>query len=308
MWAILLMQILSGEVLYHNEIMPQKLPYESRECSVEKEAPQNFLRTDSPSIHGMPQSKLIPQWQFFSSDKWTPVQINFLNIKLFSDKTPVYGLNLGFVNSSECVCGLTFGIYNHLNANNGIIVGVINEYRDNNGIALACLANIESNGMGSLALLNIDNAHIFQVGIVNCPMLLDPGNGTKYQVGVINFTKKGILQVAIVNYSEQGSLLQLGCFNATDKNASLQIGCFNGTGKNNGVQIGCFNVAESRQIEMLKEQEKSKGWQLGIFNISENYGVQIGLINYNKNSLIPWLPLLNFSFPPSSDKTEGEKE
>ena len=271
-------------------------------------------------------NKSLPRWQVFSYEGFTPLQLSVLNTQLFSGETPVYGanLNFGFGNSQKSVSGITLGVvnyefgihngiilggFNSCDKNNGVAFGIINECNENNGIAVACLVNLcDDDSVGSIAPLNIANDRIFQVGIVNCPMLLDPGNGTKYQVGVINFTKKGILQVAIVNYSEQGSLLQLGCFNATDKNASLQIGCFNGTGKNNGVQIGCFNVAESRQVEMLKEQEKSKGWQLGIFNISENYGVQIGLVNYNKNALIPWFPLFNFSFPPSSDKTaEGRK-
>ena len=34
--------------------------------------------------------------------------------------------------------------------------------------------------------------------------------------------------------------------------------------------------------------------QIGAFN-SANDGLQIGLLNYNPNALIPWMPLFNFS-------------
>ena len=302
--AMLLTKAMCGDMPF-SEIMTIPITYDSRQYSVEKETPQNFVGPRSSSTHSMSKNKPIPRRQIFSWDEWTPIQISFFYIKLFSDKTPVYGLNLGVVNTSEYVYGLTFGLYNHLNANNGIIIGIINDYIDNNGLALACLANVGYNGTGSIALFNFDNSHLFQIGILNTPMPLAPGNGTKFQGGVINVTEKGILQVAIINYSNQESLLQIGGYNGSRENDGVQIGCLNGTVENNGVQIGLFNVSETHKSKILDDQKKSRGWQFGFFNISDNRDIQIGLLNYNPTALIPWMPFFNWSPPDTSKESKN---
>ena len=78
---------------------------------------------------------------------------------------------------------------------------------------------------------------------------------------------------------------QLGLLNNCN-NACIQLGAFNGDGgkfqfglvnvnKNDGVQIGLFNATSHRVVD-------------------KETSFQIGLLNYNPKSYIPWLPLVNW--------------
>lgn len=78
-----------------------------------------------------------------------------------------------------------------------------------------------------------------------------------------------------------------GLFTAGGINNALSCGIFNYWEKNNGISIGLANIVVRRY-----------GWntlQIGVFNKANN-GLQIGLLNYNPNALIPWMPLFNFSW------------
>ncbi|MBR2509148.1 MAG: hypothetical protein IKB71_05315, partial [Lentisphaeria bacterium] len=56
--------------------------------------------------------------------------------------------------------------------------------------------------------------------------------------------------------------------------------------------IGIFNACGGGY------DDRGINWQLGILNIAADYDssftFQIGLLNYNPKSYIPWLPLINW--------------
>ena len=68
--------------------------------------------------------------------------------------------------------------------------------------------------------------------------------------------------------------------------AGLQIATANRSGRLEGVQIDLVNLAE-----------KGTGVQIGLFNHSEQLeGIQLGLINLNRDSTLPFCPIMNLAF------------
>ena len=50
------------------------------------------------------------------------------------------------------------------------------------------------------------------------------------------------------------------------------------------------------QASPVNISDKVTGLQFGIFNASKDATFQIGILNYNKNALIPIFPIINFNF------------
>ena len=99
------------------------------------------------------------------------------------------------------------------------------------------------------------------------------GNNCGVKIGLFNVSLKfKLLQFLGINCFD---LLHIGIANI---NAPLQIGIFN----------ACDGGYDDRGIN----------WQLGILNVAADYDssftFQIGLLNYNPKSYIPWLPLVNW--------------
>ena len=69
----------------------------------------------------------------------------------------------------------------------------------------------------------------------------------------------------------------------------LHIGIAN---LNAPLQIGIFNACDGGY------EDRGINWQIGIFNVAADHNssftFQIGLLNYNSQSYIPWLPLINW--------------
>ena len=121
-----------------------------------------------------------------------------------------------------------------------------------------------------------------------------------------------------------------GLFQASEKHCGLTIALINGGAssnglavgfsnvflKNNGVCIGVINDAVNRNTELTGGKIKrrstpnwlqiglfnlaSEGVQFGLFNVTEPAEdaksiIQIGLINHNPESNIPWMPLINWN-------------
>ncbi len=55
-------------------------------------------------------------------------------------------------------------------------------------------------------------------------------------------------------------------------------------------------VIRGLQASPVNIADKVRGLQFGIFNASKDASFQIGILNYNKSSIIPFLPVINFSF------------
>ncbi len=56
------------------------------------------------------------------------------------------------------------------------------------------------------------------------------------------------------------------------------------------------NKVEGIQFSIVNDAKKVYGLQLGLINLSEDAAFQIGLVNYIKNSKVPFLPILNVCF------------
>lgn len=82
-----------------------------------------------------------------------------------------------------------------------------------------------------------------------------------------------------------------------DKNNGVAAGVFNAWNKNNGVSIGVANFMADDAVKTGRNT-----LQIGVFN-QANSGFQIGVLNYNPNALIPWMPLINFTIPRSVDSS-----
>ena len=130
----------------------------------------------------------------------------------------------------------------------------------------------------------------FDIGIL--------GNITDYEMSGLGiaglFNNTGTAPAAFhiagaVNYCQwnfDGLQLALG-FNWTEGAFSgLQLSCVNSAGRLNGLQVGLFNAAE-----------KGAGVQVGVINRSDRLeGLQIGLFNVNRDSSLPFSPIINFAF------------
>ncbi|MDD5596302.1 MAG: hypothetical protein PHV82_00070 [Victivallaceae bacterium] len=67
-----------------------------------------------------------------------------------------------------------------------------------------------------------------------------------------------------------------------------------------GIQTSCiFNKAKlinGLQFSIMNWSEEVNGLQLGIVNIATGKSFQIGIVNYIKGALIPWMPVINVKF------------
>ena len=90
--------------------------------------------------------------------------------------------------------------------------------------------------------------------------------------------------------------IKIGLFNVSGKYDKLQL---LGTDFFDYLQVGVLN-ANNRdnilQVGVLNENNRDNILQIGIFNTTSNGGVQLGLLNYNENALIKWMPFFNFGF------------
>lgn len=113
-------------------------------------------------------------------------------------------------------------------------------------------------------------------------------------LGLLNLHKNNGMAWGLCNLIVDNNGISLGGINLLENNAGVSIGIVNrmiaGGGKSNGVSIGVANISQNNTF------------QLGIYNQAEG-GLQIGLLNYNPNAAIPWLPFFNYS----SD-TEDKKQ
>ena len=113
-------------------------------------------------------------------------------------------------------------------------------------------------------------------------------------LGLLSLYKNNGMAWGVCNLIVDNNGISLGGINLLENNAGVSIGIVNrmiaGGGKSNGVSIGVANISQNNTF------------QLGIYNQAES-GLQIGLLNYNPNAAIPWLPFFNYS----SD-TEDKKQ
>ena len=163
--------------------------------------------------------------------------------------------------------------------------------------------------MESENLFDADSVALFSFGLLRIEQqssIISLGGLTRLEnnYGILVSAASPVLR----NYGLMCSLY----LNATreNENYGIKIGLFNVSGKYDKLQllgtdffdyqqVGVLN-ANNRdnilQVGVLNENNRDNILQIGIFNTTSNGGVQLGLLNYNENALIKWMPFFNFGF------------
>ena len=123
--------------------------------------------------------------------------------------------------------------------------------------------------------------------------------GVNLSPGLLGGCKKfyGISCGQIVGFGENNGVA-VNVWSLGNKNNGLVLGIFNNWSKNCGVTVGVANFINDRK-------DGRNMLQIGLFN-QANSGFQIGLLNYNPNALIPWMPLVNGVIPKTVEASLKE--
>ena len=228
-----------------------------------------------------PETKgLIPGVPF------TPLQITLLpenNAQLFDGKADCL-LALGFFVLHQHSTIISFAPFQGSNNNYFLKAGLLNISEYNWAVTIAP-ANFEYKNYG------------LQLGVYNGSAYQDYG----MQTGVYN--QKGMIQLGLFNINGR---FQLGLRNkgyrtydeSKEKDVTeVQFGVLNSC-KKSGVQFGIVNGGGTIQSGLCN-LNKTDGFQFGLFNASleiynKETSFQLGLLNYNPKSYIPWLPFVNW--------------
>lgn len=163
------------------------------------------------------------------------------------------------------------------------------------------------------------------VGLIDSKNLVDESSHTLISLGIFTLQQKSaIVSTAFIantlqnNYGIQINPLFMGT--VTDKNYGISLGFENYSKKCYGIQMGVLNHSwAGEEIEKKRERLQifginiadtvycglvniSNRVQIGLFNAAPGGAFQIGLINYNPRSYIPWMPIVNW------DMKDGKKE
>ena len=157
------------------------------------------------------------------------------------------------------------------------------------------------------------------VGLINDKKLVDNSTDTFFSLGLwLLQQKSAVISFSFVvntlhnNYGIQFPSLIMGVL--TDNNYGISCGWLNYCKNCYGVQLGIVNYSWAG--EPVEENRKrlqvigmniadtvyvgvvniSNKFQIGAVNLSAGAIFQLGLLNYNPKSYIPWMPLINFSF------------
>ena len=118
---------------------------------------------------------------------------------------------------------------------------------------------------------------------INVFSLLNENNGLS--LGLFNMGNNNGITLGLCNLVIDNDGISLGISNLWGNNAGVLVGVFNykleHEETSHGVAIGVINIS------------KKNTFQLGIYNQAEG-GFQLGLLNYNPKSYIPWLPIVNW--------------
>lgn len=167
------------------------------------------------------------------------------------------------------------------------------------------------------------------VGLINSKNLVDESSNTLLSLGLFTLQQKSaIVSVALIantlqnNYGIQINPLFMGT--VTDKNYGISIGFENYSKRCYAIQLGVLNHSWAGE-KIEKERERlqifginiadtvycglvniSNKVQIGIFNATPGGAFQIGLLNYNSKSYIPFLPLVNWDMGREERSNENK--
>ena len=159
------------------------------------------------------------------------------------------------------------------------------------------------------------------VGIFESANLFDADSVALFSIGLAGIQQRSsIISVGGITELENNYGVQVAAASLTDRNYGLMIGLLENctdVNKNYGIKIGITNISgkfakfqllgidffDYLQVGFLNGHTYIDNvLQIGIFNATLNSGVQIGLLNYNENALIKWMPFFNFGFENEENK------
>ena len=167
------------------------------------------------------------------------------------------------------------------------------------------------------------------LSLVKHHKLVDESSNTLFSFGLFLIEQKSaVFSSAFVanslqnNYGLQVNPLFMGT--VTDKNYGISLGFENYSKRCYGIQLGVLNHSWAGE-EIEKERERlqifginiadtvycglvniSNKVQIGIFNATPGGAFQIGLLNYNLKSYIPFLPLINWDMGRKERSNENK--
>ena len=152
-------------------------------------------------------------------------------------------------------------------------------------------------------------------GIFESANLFDADSVALLSIGLLGIQQySSIISVGGITELKNNYGIQVSAASLTDRNYGLMIGLLENctdVNKNYGIKIGITNIVgkfakfqllgidffDYLQVGFLNGHTYIDNiLQIGIFNATLNGGVQIGLLNYNENALIKWMPFFNFGF------------
>ncbi|MBQ4330027.1 MAG: hypothetical protein IJC27_09920 [Lentisphaeria bacterium] len=153
------------------------------------------------------------------------------------------------------------------------------------------------------------------VGLVNEKKLVDESSDTFISLGLFILRQKSaVISFAFLANTLQNNYgIQIPIFpgSATDNNYGISLGWDNYSKNCYGIQLGMINhsfagdsveknnervqfcginIADTLYCGLVNFSDK---FQIGLFNAGKGAIFQIGLLNYNPRSYIPWMPLIN---------------
>ena len=153
------------------------------------------------------------------------------------------------------------------------------------------------------------------VGLFSPAQLFDTDSTALFSLGLLGVKQRSsIISVGGITELKNNYGIQVSAASLTDRNYGLMIGLLENctdVNKNYGIKIGITNTSgkfakfqllgidffDYLQVGFLNGHTYIDNvLQIGIFNATLNGGVQIGLLNYNENALIKWMPFFNFGF------------
>ena len=158
-------------------------------------------------------------------------------------------------------------------------------------------------------------------GIFESANLFDADSVALLSIGLLGIQQySSIISVGGITELKNNYGIQVSAASLTDRNYGLMIGLLENctdVNKNYGIKIGITNISgkfakfqllgidffDYLQVGFLNGHTYIDNvLQIGIFNATLNGGVQIGLLNYNENALIKWMPFFNFGFENEENK------
>ena len=158
-------------------------------------------------------------------------------------------------------------------------------------------------------------------GIFESANLFDADSVALLAIGLLGIQQySSIISVGGITELKNNYGIQVSAASLTDRNYGLKIGLLENctdVNENYGIKIGLSNVSgkfakfqllgidffDYLQVGFLNGHTYIDNiLQIGIVNATLNGGVQIGLLNYNENALIKWLPFFNFGFEKEENK------